>query len=284
MLSQILYGTASLTHGGLKFIARAAGKRGEQVSLTISAAAHLLVTVSNKREGAGDIAVSAPAGTTDQELINALGGSLDFKRLASVEQIGGDGSDLVTPLAKANFVAAGGLQQHLQSRLGIANWESRTLIATGAAVGDIWTSEATLERSHPYDDNDYWSGKLHVGVACTLNQGYEVQNEELDWYRRRLVYAMKVFDHDDLREIGPVTCGYTNMGKDEAAGTALQGGRLGLVAHCVIHWQEPSLDSEDLAEVPLDQINVGLFREPEETSVQITDDGEVKDQDLSITP
>ncbi len=292
MLSHILYGQSQLAHGGLIFKARAAGFRGQQVSLAVESGDALVVAVTFTAPnvfkalatGIGDIVVTVADDTTEADLVAALKAEPSFKVLATVEQAqDADGTDQVAPLAKTQFTApAGGLQQHVEALTGIAVWESRTLRTTGAPIGDIWPSEATASRSEVAGDVDHWEGTLLVGIALEHDQRYQVQNALLDAYRRALYVALKTFDHDDLEDLTNNDFGYTNTMKDEAAGTEDDRGALNVVARCKIKWQEPAFDEDE--GVPLASMNIGLWREPQEGDVAVVGDGEIFDQRLHVTP
>ena len=287
MLSHILYGTARLTHGGLILSARSAGMRGQQVSLTITTGSPLSVAVNFKGDGAfvpGDISVTAPAGTTEEQFLAALSESANFKKIAVARQAGGDGSSAIATLVKTPFApAAGGLRQQLEARLGIIGWDDRDLLASGKPVGLLMPWEATAERQSPDDDRvDHWEGSFYVGIAFQHDTPMEAQNATLDLFRRALYQSIKVFDHEDLTDIGPPDFGYGNKLKDEVTGEAFDHARLRVAASCPIKWTEPAFDPEDIVEVPFDHARIGLYREPLETEVRITGDGEVKDQDLVI--
>lgn len=292
MLSHILYGQAALTHGGLIFKAQAAGARGQQVSLTIESGDELAVTItfpaSNIFEivgsGAGAILLTVADDTTEADVIDLLNADASFKILATVESAeDADSTDNVETRAATPFSApTDGLQQHLQAKLGIANWESRTLVATGAPLGDIWTGDAKPTRIELDGSPDYWEGSVFVGVGFQHEQRYQVQNALLDACRRALVAAINDFDHEDVIDKTEIICGYTNQMKDKSAGTADDKGELSVIAHIKMQWQEPSLINDD--SVPFEAANIGLWREPQAGDVTVVGDGEVFDQTLTITP
>ncbi len=291
MLSHILLGQSQLTHGGLVFKARAAGFRGQAVSLTVQSGDALAVSVAfaggnafqAPGTGAGDIVATVADDTTEEELLDALDDTPAFRVLASVELApGADGAGAVGALAKTPFAApADGLQQALAASTGINNWESRVLRTEGAPVGDIWTAEATPDRAHVDGGADYWEGTVLVGIAFQHASRYQVQNATLDAYRRALWLALKQFDHPDLNDLTEDTFGYTNTMKDQSAGEADDQGALNVVARIKIKWQEPAFDEDD--SVPLASMNIGLWREPQEGDVATVGDGEEFDQRLVVT-
>jgi hypothetical protein len=293
MLSHILYGQSRLAHGGLLFKARAAGFRGQMASLTIQSGVALNIACAfmagnvftAMATGAGDIVVTVANNTTEAQLMNALNRDATFRILAAVERASGNGSAVVAPLARTQFdVPTDGLQQHLAARIGIENWESRTLQTSGGPIGDIWPGGVTLIRSNVGDMAEYYKGKIYVGVGFQQNDRYQIQNALLDAYRRALVKALLEFDHDDLNDASEVACGYTNRMKDEAAGTRSDKARLALVARVAMRWQESAADEDGIAGGLFTEANFGLWREPLVGDVSVVDDGEALDQQLTITP
>jgi hypothetical protein len=285
MLSNIVYGTAALTHGGLKVTALAGGKRGEAVTLTVTiSGSSLAVAVTITGPGAGDIVVTAPTGTTEAQLLVGLNASAGFKRLATAEQASGDGSAIIAALAKTHFgPAAGGLRQILQTRTGITIWEDRDMKASGAAIALLWPSEAKITHEVAVVGGwDKWEGTIMAGIAFQQDVDFESQNVTLDLFRRALYLATKIFTHDDLIDIGPAMFGFTNVNKDEVAGTVLDHARLKVVGSFPIKWREEAFDPADADEFPFDHFGVGLWRQPVEEKPG--DSGAVKDTDLIFPP
>jgi hypothetical protein len=290
MLSNICYGTAALNYGNLTLTARAGGKRGEAVTLTVTINGALAVNVTIAGPGAGDIVVTAPDGTTEAELLASLNDNALFRKLASVEQTGGlnqvqlnEGTDIIAALAKTHFDAAtGGLRQTLQTRTGITIWEDRDMKASGAAVALLWPSEAKITHESPEVGGfDKWEGTLMAGIAFQQDVDFESQNVTLDLFRRALYLATKIFTHDDLIDIGPASFGYGNTNKDEVAGTVLDHARLKVVGSFPIKWRELAFDPDDADEFPFDHFKVALWREPVDDTPG-PGGGEVLDTELTI--
>ncbi|HEX8185439.1 MAG TPA: hypothetical protein VF747_11825, partial [Blastocatellia bacterium] len=269
MLSHILYGTSSLAFGGILLKARVAGPRGQQVSLEVAQGDQLDVSVTIESAGVGDISVTTPGGTTEQQLVNALQDSANFRKLASAEQFSGDGSDEAGTLPKTQFVApTGGLKQWLESRLLIIGWDDRDQIATSSPRGLLWVGEAKAQLE-AFDESgfDLWTGSLQATIAFQHNTPFEVQNALLDLYRRALYSTLKTFNHEDLVDVGPMTFGFGNSLKPEAADKTKEQAHLRLIAQSPIEWRERPFDFEDENNAPFDQALIGLFREPEDTEV-----------------
>lgn len=268
MLSNILYGTATLTYGGLLLTARAAGERGEAPTFQVQSSGALLVTVTLTGLGAGSIVVQAPPGTTEAALRSALRASSAFKALAKVEQATGDGTASIAVPFTGTFVAAGGLQQHLATRLGITGWDDRDVLSTGAVVGLIFPRNGQQDRTH-YDPDgmDQFQGEVLIAIALQLDRPFHEQNAVLDMFRRALIIAIKTFTHPDLITSGTLEWAMTNKLEDEAAGTVLEEARLSVVVNAgkdgTFKWQEEPFEPEDEAgDGVIHLLQFGLFREP----------------------
>ncbi|MBI3654067.1 MAG: hypothetical protein HY231_23805 [Acidobacteria bacterium] len=289
MLSNILLGTPKLTVGNLALTTRAAGKRGESCTFAVVEGTPLAVTViaddSAHGFGKADIVVTAPTATTEAELIALLNASLAFRKVASVEQASGDGTDEIEFLAQQNFpIAIDGLITRLQTKVSITGWDDRDVIATGAPVGLLMPMESQLEReSRETGGFDYYKGTVLVAVAFQHDTAFQEQNATLDLFRRAAFQAIKFFDHPDLFD-KQIKAGYGNVLRDEASGTAFEKARLRVAAELVLQWQEPAYDAEDLTTAPFARAETGLFREPLDSDVAVEDDGEVKDQDIIVEP
>jgi hypothetical protein len=222
MSSNILLGTPALIYGNLLLKTRAAGKRGEACKFAVVVGTPLAVTVvagdSSYGLGKGNITVTAPAGTTEAEMIVALNGSVPFRKLASVEQASGNGSAVIQALAQTNFPeASDGLITKLQSKVNILGWDDRDVVATGAPVGLLIPMESALEReSRDYDGFDYYNGMVLVAVAFQHDTDFHEQNAILDLFRRAAFQAVKFFDHEDLFD-KQIKSGYGNTLKDEVS-------------------------------------------------------------------
>jgi hypothetical protein len=264
MLSHILYGISTLTHGGLKLTARAAGSRGEEVALTITAGAPLAVVITSKAIGEGSIVVTLPASTTESQLVAALLAASNFKKLAAVEQASGDGTAVVATLAKTNFQSDGGLQGQFQSRLGIQSWSDRDKRVTSSPQGLLWPRAAKLERCNPISGSDTWSGSFEAQISLQHGSNFETQNVILDLWRRALYSAVKQFDKEkySVIEIGYPEFGFGNENQPKTAGTTSEAADIWVVGIFPIQWTEPTFDPEDIIEYPFDRFQVGLYREP----------------------
>lgn len=286
MLTHILYGTAALNYGGLRIIARAAGARGTRVALTVTLDSPLAVTVNLLGLGHGEIVVQAPSNTTEAALKAALKAASGFKALARIDQVAGDGTAVIAgALSRMAFVlGSDGLQQALSQRIGIAGWDDREMKATGKAVGLLWPAEGKVERSTPdLESFDVYSGIVKVVVAFQHDTAFQEQNAILDMYRRALIIAVKLFEHEDLIFFGPAEWGNTNSIKDEMTNAMLDHARLNVVGSFPIRWQESAADPEDDLDAVFQYAQIGLFREP------LTDPlgpggGEVLDTTLRIEP
>jgi hypothetical protein len=284
MLSNILYGTAVLNFGGVRLSALAGGRRGESVTLTVAIDGSVInVSVTIRALGTGDILVTAPTDTTEAQLINALKAVADLRKLASVEQASGDGSESIEALPKTSFSpATGGFRQLLQARTGITIWEDRDRIATGKTVGFLEIFEAKIEKEVAVVGAfDRWSGVVVAGLAFQQDIDFESQNVTLDLYRRGLYYATKLFTHDDLVAIGPDVFGYTNVLKSERVGTTSEGARLEVIGRLPIVWREPAFDPDDADEFPFDHFQVALWREPV-ADIPGPGGGEVRDTVITL--
>lgn len=288
MLTNILLGTPALTYGNLTLKTRAAGKRGESCTfaVVVSTPLALAVFANNDTHGLGkaDLLVAAPLGTTEAQLIALLNSSIAFRRVATVEQGEGDGSEEIAPLAQVNFPAAtDGLITRLQSRVNIIGWDDRDVIATGKPVGLLMPMESELDReSRETEGFDHYKGAFLLAVAFQHNTGFHEQNATLELFRRAIFQALKFFDHEDLFDTR-VKAGYGNTLKDEVTGTEFKDARLRVAAEVKAQWQEPAYDAEDLITAAFDRAEVGLWREPIDTDVATEGDGEALDQVLTIT-
>lgn len=301
MLSHILYGTASLTHGGLTITAICAGKRGEAASLQVTLddtpgtvttpsglaqydGESILVSVVNP----GTVAVFAPSNTTEAALLTALNALSAFKQYAVATQSSGDGTATISALTKTNLTAAGGIRQSLESKLGILGWNDRDLITTGAATGLLWPAQARITRQ-TVDPNgvDFWTGAIQAAVAFQHNSDFETQNSLLDAFRAAVYFTTKEFTHPDLEEIGAAKFVYGNITKDEVAGTVIKDARMRIIGTFPLRWTEPAYDpyNSSLSDgdwPPLMQFQTGLFNNPVEESPGASDS--ILDTQLIVTP
>jgi hypothetical protein len=282
-LAHILFGTAVKQHGNLLFTAKAAGKRGEQLLISIAEGSPLAVTVDFKGAGTeaaavGTIAITAPAGTTEQQLLTALTASANFRALARVELTGGDGTAVVAPLAQSPLVASGGLRQHLQAKTGIGWWEDRDQKSTGKVNGFISIDTVKSDRIEPPDPetDDVFTGVVNFGVYFQ-GLGFEAQYATLDQMRRALYLAVKSFSHEELADKGPYEFSYSNALTQESTGTKRDEADLGVILKLPVRFTEPSTEEA----FTIQSINPGLWLEP------LTDPlgpggGEVLDTTLTI--
>jgi hypothetical protein len=288
IIAHILLGTATLTHGGLLLTARAAGPRGEQVTLAIVDGDELAVVVQLKGQGPfipGDIVVTIPAGATEAQVRAALNASTGFRAIASVVQASGDGSAAINTLAKTPFVASGGLKQHLESKLTVLGWDDRDQKTTGMPTGFLWLDTAECERESVIAEmEEYWSGTLMASLSLQIDESdFHLQNAVIQLVRRKLHSALKTFDHPSLTEIGRKKYKFGNEQKPQDAGTASEGANLTIQFSAPIQWVEAAFDPEEYLTYDLSEIRIGLFREP------LTDPlggpgEEVKDTDIILTP
>lgn len=304
MLSYVLYGIASLQHGNLKLTAKAAGRLGEGVSLTINSGASLQVNVTIPKKSSsdvipalfeGDIVCTVTGSTTEQQLLNALKQTALFKYLARVELTSSDGSSIVTTLAKTNFQASGGLRHALETKTGIVLWGDRDLKASSTPVGILMPFDAEEDYKEWDTNTAVYKGKFYAGIAfqhdgnepqdlAKKNKEFEIQNILLDRFRQAFLRTITQLKHPNLSHIGPVKSGYGNELKDEASGTMFDRARLRIAAECDVKWTEQIFDPDELTITEIQQINVALWREPDFTDVQIKGDGEELEETIVIEP
>lgn len=283
MLSNIIYGTSRLIHGGLEFGARAAGKRGEEITVEIISGVSLSVSATVSALGKGTIQATVTDLTTESQLIAACKANASFLKLATIEQKTGDGSAIVSTLAKSNLQpATDGLVQFLTTKLGVTKWDDRDLIASGAPVGLILFGEAKIEKQNPVlGAFDIWSGAIEVGIAFQHKSNYEIENCILDLFRRGIFLAVKQFSHPDLcGTIGPASFIYKNKQKDEAAGTTRDDANLLVAAMLPLKWKEPAFDPQE-GGILLQQFRIALWNEPV-TDIVGPGGNEIKDYEFTF--
>lgn len=263
-LSNILYGTPAITHGGLFFRTRAAGIVGQSVTLSITVGVALGSTITVTRLRVGTIAIVVEADTTEAELVAHLNASLLFKHLCSIEQATGDGTAIVAALAVQPFPeATDGLKHFLIERTGIEIWEDRDLQASAEPVGLIFVGDIKpSSQRYENDSCDRWSGNLLLAIAIQQDTNFEEQQVYIDLFRRALFLAYKRFTHPDLKAKNEVKFSFANETKDEAGGQTFDHARVRVVGEFSIIWTEPSVDTGDIHEFILEQIRHGLWREP----------------------
>jgi hypothetical protein len=263
-LSNILYGTPAITHGGLLFRTRSAGIVGQSVNISIIVGTALESTITIERIRVGSVAIEVEADTTEAELIAHLNASIPFKYLCTIEQATGDGTAIVAALAEQPFPeATDGLKQFLVARTGILKWEDRDLQASAEPVGLIFTGDIK-PTSQRYENNscDRWSGNILLAIAIQQDTNFEEQQIYIDLFRRALFLAFKRFTHPHLSIKQEVKFSFANETKDEAAGQTFDHARVRVVGEMAIIWIEPSVDTGDIDEFTLLEIRHGLWREP----------------------
>jgi hypothetical protein len=304
MLSYVLYGIASLQHGNLKLTAKAAGRLGEGVSLTINSGASLQVAVTIPKKASsdvipalfeGDIVCTVTGATTEQQLLNSLKQSALFKYLCRVELTEGDGTDIVAALSKTNLVASAGLRHALEAKTGIVLWGDRDLKASSTPVGILMPFDAEEEYKEWDTNTSVYKGKFYAGIAfqhdgnepqdlTKKNKEFEIQNILLDRFRQAFLRTLTQFKHPNLSHIGPVRSGYGNELKDEASGSVFDRARLRIAAECEVKWTEQLFDPDELTITEIQSLTIALWREPDFTDVQIKGDGEELDETIVLEP
>lgn len=262
MLSHILYGTVSYSQGGLLLTAQAAGERAVEAFYDFQfGGVAPVVTIENVGLGAGTVHVVTPATTTEGALASALRATPGFKLLFHIDATGDPFAQIAAPSVRVGPV--GGILQHLIARLGLNQWGDRELLTTGAPEGMIWPANGHLVRSYPdVSDKDEWEGELFIALALQQDASFAAQNCLLDYFRRKLGYALKVYEHPDLISLGLMKFEYANALKDEATGTALEQARLRVVYSLPVQWTEPAFDDEDITDATLQQAGIGINLEP----------------------
>jgi hypothetical protein len=265
MFAHLLYGTSSVIHGNLKFDARIAGTFGQKVSIEINEGPSFSAVIENSLNnenlgvGAGQIALTVPASMTEADLIYELRGLHDFNILARVDFLMdqdkkpvSDGSMTVVPELPSTLLdpPAGGLQQHLESRIRILGWSERDLEAKDKPIGLLFPFESEPVRKRPDSSpKEDWYGRFQVGVAF-LHKGedkrvFSEQNCKLDLVREHIYFALKSFDHPALcGAIGgendkPEVFGYSNKLKDEAANKVFESAQLRVVGTYQMTFAQP---------------------------------------------
>ena len=291
-LGHILYGTAYLDSGNLRFSARIAGERGQRVTIEITEGSPFSVTLNTSLSndllpiGVGSAIIVRPAAMTEAALIKALRADCEFNTILRVAIRENQSSQPIADgTAEAALIAStalgsplGGLIQYLNSRIRVLGWSERELVAKDKAVGLLFPFEARpLRKGRLPGDVDLWIGKFQVGLAFqTKHTGEEAnrrafaeQNCLIDLFREHLYYATKSFTHPLLSgelhgdEETMEVFGFSNTLKDEAANTTLENARLRVVGSYAFVFEQPSSEICDLTSHDLDHFQIGLWVDPD---------------------
>ncbi|MGH9762155.1 MAG: hypothetical protein ACREDR_16745, partial [Blastocatellia bacterium] len=173
MLGHILYGSASLQHGNLLFTAAGPFNLGGAVTLTINptslSGSTITTAIANAhpQEDSADVTITCPIDCSEGALWQSLRFSPQFNQYLICSGTGGDGTPVIQNLAKTQLGnPTGGLLQALESRIGIQDWTSKQLEATGSPVALLWIAEAAPVRQNPdIDGLDFWKGVGQAGIA-----------------------------------------------------------------------------------------------------------------------
>ncbi|MGH9825429.1 MAG: hypothetical protein ACREDR_19530, partial [Blastocatellia bacterium] len=212
------------------------------------------------------ILVTAPAGTTEAQVLAALNASADAAAVIDVEQTSGDGTAVVAALAQTNLVAQSGLLQALIAEFNLDRWDDRDLKTTGQMQALLWPSVINPVRMGPVGVW-HFEGLAQTGIAITNKFDFATQNAMMMQLGRRTSGLLRKFKAPNLDGIAPTRMAFTNMMRDESAGQAknLETALCRVLVSFNFRFNQPA-NLNPPADPLLTQIQCGLFIQPEDTN------------------
>jgi len=216
-VEHILYGIASLGHGGLFFDALPPGSIGERIRIKILSGPSASIAAAGSLVTGILITITVTAGTTETQLVDAINDDLAASLLITAVQGSGDGTAVVAPLTEAPLVATGGLIQALIAEFDLAGWDDRDLKTSAEMQALLWPGMIEPQRVPPVGWQTFvLSGQ--AGLAITNKEPFPHQNAQLLQLGWRIWKVVRQFKATNLTSIFPLRIAFTNTMRDESAG------------------------------------------------------------------